>query len=243
MSATETIEVGGRAARGAAPTRVAVIDGDPSFVAALSAHATSAGVGFWRSSLPIEPATALAMKLDAMVVDPRALGGSALRYLEQMRTAVPDLGLLVCGGRSTVEERVRGLRLCADDWLTKPIDPEEVIARAQAVSRGRRAEAGPGEPFEVGGLSIHPADRRAFLAGHELELSCQEFDLLATLAQTTGEVLARKTIYRRAWGYAMAPGDRSVDTFVARLRAKLASIRPDHTYIHTHFRIGYRFEP
>jgi DNA-binding response OmpR family regulator len=222
---------------------MAVIDLDDAFVAGLGARAGAAGLGFWRSQGSIGPATALSMKLDVLVLDPAALGQGCWDYLERIRGSLPAIGVLVCTGRSTVAERVRGLRLGADDWLTKPAVPDEVIARAQAIVRPRRVAADTQRPFEVGDLRLEPEERRAFLGGRDLELSRQEFDLLNALGRTTGEVVDRETIYRRAWGYAMAPGDRSVDTFIARLRAKLAVHRSDHTYIHTHFRIGYRFDP
>jgi DNA-binding response OmpR family regulator len=222
---------------------VAAVDRDGAFLAGLAAHAAAAGLGFWRSEEPIEPAAVASMKLDAMVLDPGALGRGGWAYLERICAAMPELGVVVCTDRSTLGQRVRGLRLGADDWLTKPAHPEEAIARAEAVLRPRRERAIPERPFEIGDLWLRPDEHRAFLHGRDLELSRQEFDLLAVLARTTGEVLDRETIYRRAWGYAMVPGDRSVDAFVARLRAKLADRAPDHTYIHTHFRIGYRFEP
>jgi DNA-binding response OmpR family regulator len=223
--------------------RVAAIVRDPAFLAALALHAEAAGLGFWRSDEPIGAATAKSMRLDAMVLDPEALGEAGWAYLETLCEAMPELGLVICTGRTSMERRVRGLRRGADDWLTKPAHPEEVLARVEAVSRAGRGRIGAEDPVEVGELRLHPPERRAFLSGRDLGLSRQEFDLLLALARTRGEVLEREAIYRLAWGYSMAPGDRSVDVFVARLRQRLAEHRPDRTYIHTHFRIGYRFEP
>jgi DNA-binding response OmpR family regulator len=223
--------------------RLAAIDRDTAFLAALALHAEAAGLGFWRSDEPIGPAAAKSMKLDAMVLDPEALGETGCAYLETLCETMPELGLVICTGRTSMERRVRGLRQGADDWLTKPAHPEEVLARVEAVSRPGRRRIGAEDPVEVGELRLLPPERRAFLSGRDLELSRQEFDLLLALARTKGEVLEREAIYHRAWGYSMAPGDRSVDVFVARLRSKLAEHRPDHTYIHTHFRSGYRFEP
>jgi DNA-binding response OmpR family regulator len=81
------------------------------------------------------------------------------------------------------------------------------------------------------------------VGGQNLELTRREFELLHLLAQTPGNVLQREEIYQRVWGYAMAHGDRSVDVFVRKLRQKLEGASPSWRYIHTHFGIGYRFQP
>ena len=78
------------------------------------------------------------MKLNALLVDPAVLGDEAWRYLDRVCSLLPDLGVVVCTGRSTVAQRVRGLRLGVDDWITKPSHPEEAIARIEAVTRRHR---------------------------------------------------------------------------------------------------------
>ena len=158
---------------------------------------------------------------------------------------LPDLGVIVCTGRSTVAQRVRALRLGVDDWITKPCHPEEAMARVEAVSRRRRrgrheAEAGP---LVAADLEIRPDQFQAFVAGESLDLTRREFELLHLLAEAKGQVLERETIYQRVWGYAMAHGDRSVDVFIRKLRQKLEKRSPGWGYIHTHFGVGYRFDP
>ena len=91
------------------------------------------------------------MKLNALLVDPALLGDEGWEYLERVCATLPDLGVVVCTGRSTVAQRVRGLRLGVDDWITKPCHPEEAMARIEAVSRRRRrgrpeAESGRSSP-------------------------------------------------------------------------------------------------
>ena len=81
------------------------------------------------------------------------------------------------------------------------------------------------------------------MAGRSINLTRREFELLQTLAEAEGKVLEREEIYQRVWGYAMAHGDRSVDVFIRKLRAKLQKHSPSWSYIHTHFGVGYRFEP
>jgi DNA-binding response OmpR family regulator len=144
-----------------------------------------------------------------------------------------------------VAQRVRGLRIGADDWINKPAHAEEVVARIEAVvRRRRRGQARPdAAPLVAGELEIRPDQYQAFVAGRTLELTRREFELLNTLAEASGRVIEREEIYQRVWGYAMAHGDRSVDVFVRKLRSKLQQHSPEWDYIHTHFGVGYRFEP
>jgi DNA-binding winged helix-turn-helix (wHTH) protein len=141
-------------------------------------------------------------------------------------------------------QRVRGLRLGADAWVTKPCHPEELVCVVGAVlRRNRRAELLPlQEPLLAGELSIRPDRYQAYVDDQSADLTAREFQLLLLLAQND-RVLERDEIYERVWGYAMAHGDRSVDVFVRKLRQKLHAASPGWTYIHTHFGIGYRFAP
>ena len=137
------------------------------------------------------------------------------------------------------------LRLGVDDWMTKPCHPEEAIARLEAVSRRRRRgrQEHEAHPLAAGEMEIRPDRFQAFVGDEALDLTRREFELLYLLAEERGQVLEREQIYQRVWGYAMAHGDRSVDVFVRKLRKKLEVLSPSWTYIHTHFGIGYRFDP
>src|SRR4051794_22866491 len=185
------------------------------------------------------------MKLNALLLDPAVLGEEGWGYIERVCGMLPDLGVIVCTGRSTVAQRVRGLRLGVDDWITKPCHPEEVIARTEAVARRRRCARSTKEeePLVAGELEIRSDRSRAFVSGGSLALPRREFELLHLLAEAKGQVLEREAIYQRVWGYAMAHGDRSVDVFIRKLRQKLEKRSPGWSYIHTHFGVGYRFDP
>jgi len=225
--------------------RLAVIDTDSGFLTVLGKRLDATG---WEhrvlaGSVPTEEF--VAMKLNALLVDVSVLGPSAWEFLEEVCGALPGLGVLVCTQQSTVAQRVRGLRLGVDDWLKKPCHPEEVIARIEAVVRRRkrasaRADVGP---VVVGELEVRADQYQAFVSGHSVGLTRREFELLQLLAEAEGQVIEREDIYQRVWGYAMAHGDRSVDVFVRKLRQKLQRQSAGWRYIHTHFGVGYRFEP
>jgi two-component system response regulator RegX3 len=224
--------------------RLAVVDNDSGFLTVLGKRIDAAD---WQKRVlgsAIPPEELVAMKLHALLLDPAVLGDGAWDYLERVCGMLPELAVIVCTGRSTVAQRVRALRLGVDDWITKPCHPEEVMARIEAVSRRRRArsdvEAGP---LVAGELEIRADRFQAFVNGGSLDLTRREFELLQLLAESKGQVLERETIYQRVWGYAMAHGDRSVDVFIRKLRQKLERQSPGWEYIHTHFGVGYRFDP
>jgi DNA-binding response OmpR family regulator len=222
-----------------------VIDNDSGFLTVLSKRTEAAG---WQQrTVPgrIPPEELVAMKLNALLIDPGALGDDGWTYLEHVCGTLPELAVVVCTARSTVAQRVRGLRLGVDDWLTKPCHPEEAIARIEAVCR-RHRRSGPqpqAAPLVAGDLEVRDDQFQAFVGKRSLELTRREFELLHLLVQAKGNVLEREAIYQGVWGYAMAHGDRSVDVFVRKLRQKMEKHSPDWKYIHTHFGIGYRFEP
>jgi DNA-binding response OmpR family regulator len=225
--------------------RLAVIDTDSGFLTVLSKRTEAAGWELRRSTGAVPPRDLVAMKLNALLLDPAVLGDEGWVYLERVASMLPDLGLVVCTSRSTVAQRVRGLRLGVDDWINKPCHPEEAIARVEAVTRRRRPGRREVETAAViaGDLEIRPDRFQAFVADHNLDLTRREFELLHLLAEERGQVLEREAIYQRVWGYAMAHGDRSVDVFIRKLRQKLEKHSPPWRYIHTHFGIGYRFDP
>jgi DNA-binding response OmpR family regulator len=228
-----------------AAIRLAIIDSDSGFVQVLTKRLDAMGWQYRVLDAPVPPAELVAMRLNAIVLDPTLLGPRAWEYVEQVGDGVPGLGLILAAPQSTVAQRVRGLRLGADDWVNKPCHPEEVIARIEAVVRRRKRAAAPAEtgPLVVGELEIRADQFQAFVGGQNVDLTRREFELLQLLAEARGQVLQREEIYQRVWGYAMAHGDRSVDVFVRKLRQKLETRSPGWTYIHTHFGIGYRFQP
>ncbi len=223
--------------------RVGVLDADSGFVQVLLKRFDAAGFPYRQLTAPPSIDALVTLRFSALVVDPSALGPNAWTYIETVCERMPSLGLIVCTAPAAVAQRVRGLRLGADDWIAKPCHPEEVVARVEAVVRRRRTTEPRRDqvPVVVGGLAVRSDLFQAFAGERSADLTRREFELIQLLAGHEGQVLPREEIYERVWGYAMAHGDRSVDVFVRKLRQKLEKVSPDWRYIHTHFGIGYRF--
>ena len=220
-----------------------MLDRDSGFIQVLSKRLDRLGWEHRVLASPVQSDAVVSMRLSALVVDLAVLGPQAWGWLERLCESLPELGIVVCTGPSTVAQRVRGLRLGADDWITKPCHPEEVIARVQSVVRRRRRSTSrtESEPILAGEVEIRSDRFQAFVGEQSMDLTRREFELIELLASAEGRVLEREEIYSRLWGYTMVRGDRSVDVFVRKLRQKLEKVSPAWRYIHTHFGIGYRF--
>ncbi len=225
--------------------RLAILDSDSGFVQVLVKRAEDSGWQYRRLESAPRPEEFVAMRVQALVVDLTLLGSGAWDFVERLSAALPGIGIVVCTGRTSVAQRVRGLRAGADDWVTKPCHPEEVLARVESVVRRRQrvSERVDAAPLVAGELEIRADQFQAYAAGRNVDLTRREFEVLQLLAQAEGKVLQREEIYQAVWGYAMAHGDRSVDVFVRKVRLKLETASPAWSYIHTHFGVGYRFDP
>ncbi len=224
--------------------RLAVLDRDPGFLQVLGNRLGALGGEHRALTAPATVEALVAMRLNAMVIDLAVLGPSGWEYLERICSRLPSLAVIVCTGPSSVAQRVRGLRLGADAWVTKPCHAEELICVMEAaVRRHRRSEMPALEASaRFGQITIRPDLYQAYADEVSIELTAREFEILHLLTGSD-RVLRREEIYERVWGYAMAHGDRSVDVFVRKLRQKLRAASPAWGYIHTHFGVGYRFAP
>ncbi len=165
-------------------------------------------------------------------------GWSVLRRLRQAEGASPAVIMLT--GRSDVPDRVLGLDLGADDYIVKPFDPGEVVARVKAVLRRTRQAPG-GEMLEFPGLRLDVAGRVVWRGDRRIPMTPKEFDLLLALARRVGQVITRPDLYDAAWGDDGQGDDHTLDVHMNRLRQKLAG--PDRlSYIATVRGIGYKFE-
>jgi DNA-binding response OmpR family regulator len=224
--------------------RLALIDNDSGFLQVLGKRllAVAWPSRVFASPVPLE---ALAMmRVNAVVIDPEVIRAHAWSYLEELCAGLPGVGVIVCTQRSSAAQRVRGLRLGIDDWVTKPCHPEELLARVEAVVRRHRQSALHQEAvLQIGELELRPDQFQIFADGTSAEFTRREYEVMLLLAKAAGKVLEREQIYSEVWGYQMARGDRSVDVFVRKLRAKLERVSPSWRYIHTHHGIGYQLAP
>ena len=148
-----------------------------------------------------------------------------------------DVPIIMLTARDDDVDKIVGLELGADDYLTKPFNPRELVARVKAILRRAGHEPSGEKPITLGNLSVDPARREVTAAGRLIELRTQEFDLLWVLAENRGRVLSRDKLLELAWGYDFAGQTRTVDVHVAHLRDKLAG---SNVEIETVWGVGYK---
>jgi DNA-binding response OmpR family regulator len=186
---------------------------------------------------------ARAESFDQVILDLRLPGMDGFEVLAAVRKHDPSLPVLILTARGEEEDKVRGLRLGADDYVTKPFGLMELLARVDALLR--RARAARGDPDEeecFGEIALKPAERVATLRGEPVSLTPKEFDLLLHLCRHRHRVVSRLELLRSVWGYAEEAVSRTVDTHVAEIRRKLEAdpARPRH--ILTVRKHGYRLQ-
>jgi len=144
-----------------------------------------------------------------------------------------DVPVLFLTAKTAVPDRVRGLSMGAQDYMLKPFEPAELLARVENILRRTQREA---QTLSCGGLMIDFAARRVTLDGQEVALTALEFDLLAMLARRKNVAMSREELLFGVWGYGYAGETRTVDVHVQRLRSKIGA-----EYIETVYKFGYRF--
>jgi DNA-binding response OmpR family regulator len=221
--------------------KILIVDDDPKlrgFVAkGLAEHgieSLSAGDGAEAQRVL---AAAGPIKPDLILLDVMMPGKSGLDFLEELRAGGSDIPVIFVTARRAVEERVQGLRRGADDYILKPFEFDELIARIEAVVRRRQSIP----VFEIGDLRIDVARRIVERAGERIDLSPKEFDLLRTLAEARGRVVSRTELLSVVWGINFDPETNVVDALVARLRRRLDRTGPQ--LIETAIGEGYRLRP
>ena len=193
---------------------------------------------------------ALQRPWDAIVLDIRLPGLNGLDLCREVRSKMSHVPILMLTARSGELDRVLGLELGADDYLTKPFSVLELQARVKALLRRsavtatRAAQASAQKPtrIEQGSLRIDRVQRRAWIAGTELVLTPREFDLLWHFVQHPGRVFTRTELLADVWGHGYEGYDHTVNSHINRLRSKLDDERAQATFIHTVWGVGYRFE-
>ena len=193
---------------------------------------------------------ALGKAWDAIVLDIRLPGLNGLDLCRELRTQLSPVPILMLTARGGELDRVLGLELGADDYLTKPFSVLELQARVKALlrrsamtaARGMEGSANKASAIEAGALRIDRVQRRAWLHGAEIVFTPREFDLLWHFVQHPGRVFTRSELLADVWGYGHDGYDHTVNSHINRLRTKLGEDRSDAGFIHTVWGVGYRFE-
>jgi DNA-binding response OmpR family regulator len=161
-----------------------------------------------------------------------------LEVCRRLRAAQNPTPILMCTARDEDVDKIVGLELGADDYLSKPFNPRELVARVKAIlRRGTYLQQSGKKPLHVGDLVIDPVSRDVLFNGQALELRTQEFDLLLTFAEHKGQVLTREQLLELAWGFDYYGQTRTVDVHVGHLRRKLAG---SNVQIETITGVGYK---
>ncbi len=148
-----------------------------------------------------------------------------------------EVPIIMLTARTDDVDKIVGLELGADDYLTKPFNPRELVARVKAVLRRHEWSIRPAKLIHLGPMTIDPASREVTLAGQSVKLRTKEFDLLHTLAEHRGQVLSREQLLDLVWGYDFYGETRTVDVHIAHLRRKL---RDSEVEIETVRGVGYK---
>ncbi|GAA3009062.1 response regulator transcription factor [Actinokineospora diospyrosa] len=183
-------------------------------------HVETDGTGALAASQRLKPV--------AVVLDIGLPGIDGVEVCRRMRAADDWTPVLFVTARDDEVDRVLGLELGADDYITKPFSPRELVARVRTVLR-RVNGPGGGEVLRAGGTRLDLGQRRVWSAEVEVALTTTEFDLLAHLMRRPGQVFERAQLLSAVWGYAAAAGTRTVDVHIAQLRAKLGAGSPIRT--------------
>lgn len=159
---------------------------------------------------------------DAVILDRTLPQSDGRSVLAQLRREEMTLPVILLGASGRIADKVEALDAGADDYLVRPVAAEELAARLNALLRGRRWGAGSRDTIRAGDIVVSPGKFRAWRAGRDLALGTTELNLLAELARNAGEVLTRPVLLERVWGDRSGRAATIVDTYVCRLRARLA---------------------
>jgi DNA-binding response OmpR family regulator len=176
---------------------------------------------------------------DAIILDVGLPGMDGTEICRRMRAEGDWTPVLFCTARDDEVDRVLGLEMGGDDYITKPFSPREVVARVKVALRHAQSTEVTGDVVTMGRVTLDQGARRVLVEGDEIALTATEFDLLTYLMQHPGRVITRDHLLEEVWGYASAVGTRTVDVHVAQVRSKLGDASP----IRTVRGVGYSAEP
>jgi DNA-binding response OmpR family regulator len=234
-----------------ARARILLVDDDAELTAMLAQYLASAGFevasrgSVGEAQLALREAARRGAPFGLAVLDLMLPDGDGLGFCRALRgdtdPALAELGVVMLTARGDEADRVVGLEIGADDYVPKPFQPRELLARIRAVLRRRAARAPRGEVMRFGRLEIDRGARAARIDGEERPLTAMQFDLLAALAEGAGRVLTRDAITQKLRGHDAEAFARGVDVHIARLRAALEDDPKHPRRILTVRGVGYVF--
>ncbi|MHB0927880.1 MAG: response regulator transcription factor [Candidatus Nanopelagicales bacterium] len=190
--------------------------------AGFGVHVETTGEGALRAARTLHPS--------AILLDVGIPGPDGIEVCRTLRAEGVWIPVLFCTARDDEVDRVLGLELGGDDYITKPFSPREVVARVRAaVRRNDRAAQGDSETITMGEVTLDKAARRVMVKGQEVVFTATEFDLLAHLMSRPGRIISREQLLADVWGYAAVVTTRTVDVHVAQVRSKLGDASPIRT--------------
>jgi two-component system catabolic regulation response regulator CreB len=221
--------------------RILLVEDEPAILESLAYVLGRDGFAVVSAKTAAE-ANALTQGVDLVVLDLMLPDGSGFDLIRGWRATGRPMPIIVLSSRDAEADRVAALESGADDYVTKPFSPREIVARVRAVLR--RSAAAPASNGAAGKqpppITTDPRTRRAVAAGRPLDLTRVEFDLLATLLGSPGRVFTRAELIDRVWGDGFRITDRTIDSHVKALRRKIAEAGAEPSWIETVRGVGYR---
>lgn len=220
---------------------ILIVEDDEVIMGTLAYNLSRQGFGVSRASTGAE-ALRLARKMrpDLILLDIMLPGESGIEVCERIRERDDGVVIVMITAKDAEEDKVRGFEVGADDYVTKPFGMKELVARINA--NLKRSDTGNrGKVLEAGDLQLDTKNFTARVADETLNLRLKEFELLAALASSPGELKSREELAKEVWGHAGVGSSRTIDVHVRRIRAALSE-KSAYEYIHTARGLGYRFE-
>jgi DNA-binding response OmpR family regulator len=220
---------------------ILVVDDDPTVAEVVTGYLERAGFAVDRAADGPQALRLAADRSPALVVlDLMLPGMDGLEVCRRLRSRGP-VPVIMLTARGDEDDRILGLEVGADDYVTKPFSPRELVLRVESVLRRSRSEQPAGPELSSGGLTLDPAAHRARKDGRPRSLTLREFDLLAHLMRHSGRAIAREKLMHDVWGWEF--GDLStVTVHVRRLRGKIEDDPARPRLIQTVWGVGYRFD-
>lgn len=220
--------------------KILIVDDEPAIIKLAQIYLQKEGYATHSTGNGIEALKMISTgSPDLMILDIMLPGKDGLEVCRQLRSEGNWIPILMLTARDDDIDKIVGLEMGADDYLTKPFNPKEMVARVKALLRRRKQNLNSSENkfLEAGDITINESGREVMVNGSKIDLRMQEFDLLLTLVNNQGVVLTRNQLLNMAWGYDFYGQSRTVDVHIAQLRKKMTGSR---IRIETVSGIGYK---